>query len=132
MTQQIEIPIPVNPDELARKQTLGAAIELCLELRGYTVDKAPCDELGVDKAQFSRWKSGQEGIMWPKFTNLMDRCGNDAPLLWMLMQRGYDIRTLQKVESVYQRRIRELEEKLAMVEYEHQIELRGIQKVRTL
>lgn len=80
---QIAIPIEVRPDEIARKQTLGAAIEFCAELAGHSLDKMLQTELCVDKAQFSRWQSGTEGIVWPKFERLMDACGNDAPLLWM-------------------------------------------------
>ena len=77
---QLALPIKVSPEEVERKPSLGAAIELCAELAGYTLDKSLQREMAVDKAQFSRWTSGQEGIVWPKFAKLMDVCGNDAPL----------------------------------------------------
>jgi hypothetical protein len=63
------------------------------------LDKTLQTELGVDKAQFSRWHSGSEGVVWPKFTHLMDACGNDAPVLWMMHQRGWELESFRKTES---------------------------------
>jgi len=113
MNQQISLPVEVRPEEVMRKQTLGSAIELCAELGGYALDKALQQELGVDKAQFSRWQSGTEGVQWSKFSALMDRCGNDAPVLWMVHQRGYDLHSLRRRESALERENRELREDLA-------------------
>lgn len=96
----------VPPDEVARKPSLGAAIELCAELGGYALDKQLQTELEVDKGQFSRWQSGTEGIRWCKFNRLMDLCGNEAPLMWMLYQRGYDLHSLRKRESETARELR--------------------------
>lgn len=107
---QVSIPLHVRPDEIARKKTLGAAIELCAEVAGYELDKSLQSELGVDKAQFSRWHSGTEGILWPKLEKLMDTCGNDAPLLWMLHMRGYDLHSLRKLETETEKRARLAEE----------------------
>lgn len=113
MTTQLSIPAQPRPEEVARKQSLGAAIELCAELAGHALDKTLQQELGVDKAQFSRWQSGTEGIVWPKFARLMDVCGNDAPLLWMLHQRGYDLASLRRRESQTERSLRLAHEQLA-------------------
>ena len=110
---QIKIPVEVRPDEVLRKKTLGQAIELCAELAGYVLDKTLAAELEVDKGQFSRWHSGEEGIKWPRLERLMDACGNDAPLLWMLSQRGYDIASLRKLETEIERSNRLLREENA-------------------
>lgn len=107
---QLSLPVKVRPDEVARKPSLGAAIELCAELAGYALDKTLQHDLVVDKAQFSRWTSGQEGIVWHKFERLMDVCGNDAPLLWMLSRRGYDLHSLRKLETETERENRLLRE----------------------
>ncbi|MGH8758080.1 MAG: hypothetical protein ACREVW_00970 [Burkholderiales bacterium] len=112
MTTQLAIPTQPQPDEVSRKQTLGAAIELCAELGGHALDKTLQQAMGVDKAQFSRWQSGTEGIVWPKFMRLMDVCGNDAPLLWMLHQRGYDLHSLRRRESETERELRLAREQL--------------------
>lgn len=112
---QLSIPSHVRPDEVMRKQSLGGAIELCAEVGGYSLDKTLQQELGVDKAQFSRWQSGTEGVQWPKFELLMDKCGNDAPVLWMLHRRGYDLHSLRKRESEVEAKLRlVLEENAAL------------------
>jgi hypothetical protein len=66
-----------------------------------------------DKAQWSRWTSGQEGIVWPKFRALMDECGNHAPVLWMLHDLGYDLHSLRVRESETERENRLLKEENA-------------------
>ena len=76
---QVALPVDIRPEEVARKHSLGGALELCAELAGFSLDKELQQALGVDKAQFSRWTAGTEGIVWPKFSKLMDACGNDAP-----------------------------------------------------
>ena len=112
MSTQLAIPTSPRPDEVARKQSLGAAIELCAELGGHTLDKTLQQQLGVDKAQFSRWQSGTEGIVWPKLNALMDVCGNAAPVLWMLHRRGYDLHSLRRQESETERELRLAREQL--------------------
>lgn len=112
MPSQLGIPQAVRADELEREKTLGGAIELCAKVAGFSLDKELQTELGVDKAQFSRWQSGTEGIVWPKLERLMDTCGNDAPLLWMLQQRGWDVASLRRTETETERLLRETEDKL--------------------
>lgn len=107
MSEQFGLPTEVTPAEIAREKTLGGAIELCAKAAGFSLDKELQQELGVDKAQFSRWQSGQEGIVWPKFLRLMEVCGNDAPIFWMLHQRGYDIGSVRKRETETERKLRE-------------------------
>jgi plasmid maintenance system antidote protein VapI len=110
---QVALPVEIRPEDVQRKQSLGASIELCAELAGFSLDKQLQQELGVDKAQFSRWMSGTEGISWPKFSKLMDICGNDAPLLWMLHQRGFDLHSVRKLESETEKQNRQLREENA-------------------
>lgn len=112
MTVQPSLISPeVSIAEVERKPSLGKALEYCAELAGYGYDKQL--ELAmakhgchVDKTQLSRWQQGSEGIKWDKFLALMDVCGNDAPLLWMLHQRGYDLHSLRKSESETEHQLR--------------------------
>lgn len=113
MTNQIALPVDVTPDEIAREHTLGGAIELCAKVAGFELDKELQLRLKVDKAQFSRWHSGEEGIKWPKLVALMDACGNDAPLLWMAHERNFDLHSLRKRESVTEAENRLLREENA-------------------
>jgi len=110
--KQFSIPLNVSPQEVMRKQSLGAALGLCLEVGGLSPKGLQAD-LGLDKAQFSRWESGQEGVNWPKLVLVMDRCGNDAPVLWMAHQRGFDLSSMHKVESELERQNRLLREENA-------------------
>lgn len=109
---QVSIPVEVNPSEVMRKSSLGGAIELCLELAGLEPKQLLAD-LKLDKAQYSRWASGQEGITWPKLGAVMDRCGNDAPLMWMNHARGWDLRAMRRIESETERQNRLLREENA-------------------
>ena len=113
MSAQLSLPVEVRPEEVEREKSLGGAIGLCAKVGGHDFDKTLQMELGVDKAQFSRWQSGAEGIVWPKLLKLMDICGNDAPLLWMLQQRGYDLYSLRKRETETERENRLLREEVA-------------------
>ncbi len=114
MNQQIALPAgEVRPEEIAREKTLGEALALCAKLAGFSLDKELSSRLKVDKAQFSRWQSGTEGILWPKLQGLMDACGNDVPVLWMLHQRGYDLHSVRRVESEIERENRVLREQNA-------------------
>ena len=110
---QVSIPVDIRPEEVAREKTLGEALHLCAKLAGFGLDKELQQQLGTDKSQFSRWMGGTEGIVWPKFTKLMDVCGNDAPLLWMLHQRGYDLHSVRKLESETEKVNRQLREENA-------------------
>lgn len=131
MPSQLAIPVNIRFEDVARQKTLGSAIDLCAKVAGFCLDKTLQQELGVDKAQFSRWQSGTEGIVWPKFVTLMDICGNDAPLLWMLHQRGYDLKSLRKRESELERENRELREQLETIKHERDVELRLLSIIRT-
>jgi hypothetical protein len=118
MTQPALITVDVPIAEVVRKPTLGRAIEYCAELAGYSYDKELEDVLKkagvkVDPTQLTRWKQGGEGIKWEKFAALMDVCGNDAPLLWMLHARGYDLNSVRRIESEVERENRLLREENA-------------------
>lgn len=102
---QLGFPSDVSQQEVLREQTLGGAISLCAKAAGL-VPKQVQDGLKSDKAQFSRWVDNKEGVTWSKLVALMDLCGNDAPLLWMLHDRGYDIASLRRRESETERLLR--------------------------
>jgi len=102
---QLGIPVEVTPQEVARENTLGGAISLCAKAAGLA-PKEVQDALKADRAQFSRWTDDKEGITWSKLSALMDLCGNDAPLFWMLQARGYDLHSLRKKETETEKALR--------------------------
>lgn len=109
---QISLPSEVTPVEVAREPSLGGAITLCARAAGL-FPKTVQAELKLDKAQWSRWESGAEGVVWPKLVALMDLCGNDAPLLWMLHARGYDLTSVRKRETEIEQQNRLLREEVS-------------------
>lgn len=109
---QLGFPSEVTAIEIARETTLGGSIALCARAAGLEPKQVQA-ELKTDKAQWSRWESGAEGIVWPKFEALMDLCGNEAPLLWMAQARGFDLASMRKRESETQRENRLLREENA-------------------
>lgn len=126
---QLSFASAVTAQEILRVKTLGGAIALCATAAGYE-PKAMTDKLKMDKAQWSRWESGNEGIVWPKFTAIMDFCGNDAPLLWMNAARGYDLSSLRKNESELEKKLRIAEARLAAIEHEREVERRLFRDLR--
>jgi plasmid maintenance system antidote protein VapI len=130
MSIQAGIPVDVTVREIEREKTLGGAIGLCAKAAGFELDKELQRELNVDKAQFSRWLSGQEGIVWPKLSQLMLVCGNDAPVLWMLHQIGYDLNSLRKRETETERRLREAMEEIAALRNERDVTLRVLREIK--
>ena len=106
---QIGFPSEVTAQEVMRKTSLGGAIDLCAEVAGLEPKQIQA-ELRLDKAQWSRWTSGSEGVIWPKLQAVMDLCGNDAPVLWMCHSRGYDLASLRKRESELQHQLRLVQE----------------------
>ena len=113
MSAQLSLPNSVTSTEVMREKSLGGAIELCAKAAGFELDKQLQQALGVDKAQFSRWQSNQEGVLWPKLRRLMDHCGNHAPVLWMAHDLGYDLESIKPKESELERQNRLLREENA-------------------
>lgn len=109
---QIAIENTVKPEEIAREGSLGGAMELCAKAAGCTLEKQITATASLDKAQWSRIKSGIEGIKWDKLEAFMDAFGNDAPLFWMLHRRGYDLHSLRKLESETEKALRIAKEEI--------------------
>lgn len=127
---QLGIPVEVTPQEVGRESTLGGSISLCAKAAGLT-PKEVQDALKADRAQFSRWTDDKEGITWAKLSALMDLCGNDAPLLWMLHARGYDLHSLRRRETETEKLLRETREELAREKAERETERRLFRELRT-
>jgi hypothetical protein len=102
---QLALPSEVSNTEIARERSFGDAIKLCVKAAGLGPKQVQAD-CRFDKGQFSRWESGAEGIVWPRLVALMDHCGNDAPVLWLLHNRGYDLSSVRKTETETEKALR--------------------------
>jgi hypothetical protein len=132
---QIGFPSDVTAQEIAREKTMGGAIALCakaagLEPKQVTDAVRTSEGKAVDKAAWSRWVNDAEGIEWTKLVQIMDKCGNDSPLLWMLHARGYDLHSLRRQETETEKECRVLREELQRERQERAVERRLFTELR--
>jgi hypothetical protein len=122
----------VRPEDIARQPTLAGALAMGAAAAGLDLEKEVHIPLNIDAGHWTRMRSGAAGIQWDKLTAICDLYGNDAPILWMLYQRGYDLHSLRKRETETQRENRELREQLAAVQAERAVELRLFRQLRPI
>jgi hypothetical protein len=67
-----------------------------------------------------------------KFNLFMDKAGNEAPLLWLLYSRGYELSSLHKRETETERENRTLREQLARERTEREVERRLFRELRAV
>ena len=108
---QLDLALPgpmqtVDAELVRRQPSLLAAIKLCISLAGFNSDKAVYIALDIDAAHWSRICKGEAHFPIDNLSRLMDLCGNEAPLLWLLEARGYDVGSLRKHETQLQRQLR--------------------------
>ena len=124
MSNQFEFPArpamqSIDPVLIARQPSMTKALQLCQTLSGLD-DKAFIGQGGIvkDAAQWSRIMSaGQHNFPQDQLNLFMDKAGNEAPLLWLLHSRGYDLTALRKLETETERALRiEREQNAKLVE----------------
>mgnify|MGYP000120737825 CR=1 FL=1 len=77
------------------QRTLLGAIALCVQMSGLE-DKEVYMALGIDAGHWNRiMKKGEAHFPVSKLSDLMDLCGNEAPLMWLAHHRGYGLVVLQ-------------------------------------
>lgn len=104
-------PVTVDMADVARQQSWSAVVTYCASKSGLQ-DKVIAADVGVQDAVWSRVKTGQNSLSGDQIVRLMQRCGNAAPLYWLLLQMGLDPASLRPLESESERRVRELSEQL--------------------
>lgn len=106
----------------------AAAVRYACEHSGLQ-DKTIAIEIGVDAAVLSKAKAGQARLSDEAMDALMDATGCEAPMWAMLRRRGYDPRSLRRIETDVERENRELRERVAAMETEREIERRTIREL---
>lgn len=106
---QLELSIKPEMQELdvatvAKQSTFTGALILCQTLSGLD-DKELCGKGGVinDTATWSRIKSGSNNFPQEQYLKFMNRCGNEAPLIWLADRSGY---VLTPKETEWERQAR--------------------------
>jgi len=107
------------------KQTdMTSALNLCQSISGKADKSFACPGGIVETpAQWSRILGESRSHFFPhdKLNKFMDVAGNEAPLLWLMHSRGYDLRSLRKKETETEQALREAKERIAALELERQI-----------
>ena len=106
------VPQAVDPVLVWAQPTLLGAIKLCVSLGGFEADKQVYGALGIDASHWTRITRGEAHFPVDKLNDLMDLCGNEAPLIWLTHSRGYDTASLRKRETETERHLREAREQL--------------------
>lgn len=101
--ESVPLDVVETVDSLAEAISKSAA-------RSGLKDKPIAIEVGVDPGLWSRIKSGDAGVKGDFLDRLMDACGNELPLLYLIHSRGYDIHSLRRRESETERQLREANE----------------------
>jgi hypothetical protein len=105
----------VDADLIARQPSMSKALALCQTLSGLS-DQQFTGDGGIvkDTAQWSRiMGAGQHNFPHDKLNMFMDKAGNEAPMLWLLHSRGYDITCLRRLETETEKELRLAREALA-------------------
>ncbi len=125
-SEQLHLPLrklqQIDRRLIMQQPTLLAAVKLCISLGGFEADKEVYVPLGIDAGHWSRIVRGEAHFPIDKLPALMDLCGNEAPLLWLLDARGYDLHSLRAKESETQRELRKAREEIDRMQAERQAE----------
>lgn len=89
-------------------------------------EKAVAIESEIDPSTLAKVKQGTARPSADHLDRMMDSTGSEAWLFYWLIRRGYDPRSLRRIESDVERDNRELRERLAVLEHERQVERRTI------
>src|SRR6185312_284740 len=109
---RVRRPLRAIPEtDLAKLTSEAKAVQYACENSGLH-DKSIAIEIGVDAAVLSKAKTGQARLNDDALDALQDATGIEAPLIAALLRRGYDPRSLRKLESETERHLREAREAL--------------------
>lgn len=114
----------VDPKLIRQQGTLLAAIKLCISMAGFDSDKEVYMPLGIDAGHWSRICKGEAHFPIDKLPALMDLCGNEAPMLWLIEARGYEMGSLRRKESETETKLRLANETIERMRMERQAEIR--------
>ena len=81
-------------------------------------EKTLAIEVGIDASTLAKVKQGTARPSEDHLDALMDAAGSEAWLFYWLLRRGYDPRSLRRIETDVERENRELRERLALAEHD--------------
>jgi len=111
----------VRNEDIARQPSLSGALAIGAAAAGLDLEKEVHLPLGIDAGHWTRMRSGAAGIQWEKLEAICDLYGNDAPILWMLHRRGWDLNSLRKLETETERQLREAREEISQLKHDKRV-----------
>jgi len=95
------MPITVEVD-FGSISTLTEAVERCLALAGFKVNKVTAHALGIDYSSFQRMMKEGDQRHFPADLVLkaMELAGNDLPLEWLARRRGKAVYSFEQMEVI--------------------------------
>ncbi|WP_229011577.1 hypothetical protein [Paraburkholderia gardini] len=135
-TKQIPLDLVRPPQDIdgrliTQQPSFLAAIKLCISLGGFEADKEIYSALDIDAGHWSRMHRGEAHFPVDKLCALMDLAGNEAPMLWLVQSRGYDLYSLRRQETELERENRLLKEELERERSERAVERRLFRDIRS-
>ncbi|HEY9145183.1 MAG TPA: hypothetical protein VIN36_00715 [Thiobacillus sp.] len=124
---RIKRPIRAIADAEMTWPTEAAAIASMIALSGLQ-EKTVAIECEIDASTLAKVKQGTARPSEEHLDRMMDATGSEAWLYYWLLKRGYDPRSLRRIESDVERDNRELRERLAAMEAEREIEKRIVRE----
>lgn len=108
--------------------TEAAAIASMIAMSGLQ-EKTVAIEADIDASTLAKVKQGTARPSSDHLERMMDATGSEAWLYFWLLRRGYDPRSLRRIETDVERENRELRERVAAMETEREIERRTIREL---
>ena len=97
-----EVNVEIALETIMRQTSLLGAVSLCISASGLQ-DKEIYLSLEIDAGHWSRIMKGDAHFPLNKLGELMNLCGNEAPLIWFARSKGYG---LVQLETETQRLLR--------------------------
>ena len=110
-------PLTLDDTIISRPKDLLRAFVMAADL-GALDDKQAAAAAGMDPATWSRFKQGDAGIKPANLITFSEQTGNDLPLAYWALQRGYELR---QRETETERLLRAEREARSKVEAENAV-----------
>jgi hypothetical protein len=88
-------------------------------------EKTIAIECSIDASTLAKVKQGSARPSEEHLMAMMDATGSEAWLYYWILRRGYDPRSLRRIESDVERENRELRERLAQAEHDNHVLVRA-------
>lgn len=116
----VKRPIRAIPESEWGWASEAAAISSMIATSGLQ-EKTVAIESEIDASTLAKVKQGTARPSEDHLNRMMDATGSEAWLFYWLLKRGYDPRSLRKLETETERQLRESQERVAALEHDKRV-----------